>query len=209
MTNDTRTIHSMVLRVLSEKFSGSQPALARALGVSQQAVSQWVLGKTSPRGERAEAILQWIASLDAGESPDSPSVDIPRLRVEASAGPGSFTDEAASVEMVRISKAWLSAHLSCPHNCLAIVTAKGDSMEPTFKDGDLLLVDTSAELDRDAVFVFSSAGRLFVKRLQRRLDGSLVAISDNRAHYEPFPIPADTEIHIHGRVLCVWKIDKL
>lgn len=200
------TEHEQLNEVLSKLYGGVSARLAKDFGVSAQAVGKWLAG--GGLGPKARAILsEKLAEARGGVSDES--VDVPRLRVEASAGPGSFTDEAASVEMIRISKAWLSAHLSCPHNCLAIVTAKGDSMVPTFKDGDLLLVDTSAELDRDAVFVFSSAGRLFVKRLQRRLDGSLVAISDNRAHYEPFPIPADAEIHIHGRVLCVWKAEKL
>lgn len=145
---------------------------------------------------------------DAVASESETHIDIPRLDVSASAGMGMMFQDDAVVEMMRISSAWLESHVAAPHNHLAIITARGDSMEPTFRDGDLLLVDTSANsANVDAIFVFTAEGQLYVKRIQRT-PGKLTAISDN-TRYAPFQLDASTEgLRFLGRVVYFWRGDK-
>ncbi len=60
----------------------------------------------------------------------------------------------------------------------------------------------------DAVYVLTLNGRLYIKTLQRRPDGKLVMISDNRK-YEPYTIGESDECVIHGRVIVAWNARKL
>lgn len=210
-------IYDKIILVLEKKFGGNMTLMAEPLGVSPQAVQQWIACTTAPRSKSAAQIVQWAGEIEGVEvvrtssSAILPYVDIPRLDVSASAGLGLDRPDAdAVIEMIRVTRAWLSAHVTAPHDSLAIITARGDSMEPAFRDGDLLLVDTSAVLDRDAVFVFAINGQLYMKRLQRKPDGTITAISDNKERYEPFVISASTpDLHIIGRIVCVWKNERL
>lgn len=76
---------------------------------------------------------------------------------------------------------------SAPDN-LALITGYGDSMQPTFSDGDILLVDTGiTEIKIDAVYVMALKDELYIKRMQRRADGTFLMISDNNA-YPPIEV---------------------
>ena len=56
----------------------------------------------------------------------------------------------------------------------------GDSMEPTFRDGDIVFINrTHKEIQKGGIFVISTLAGLFVKRLHLKLDGTLEMISDN------------------------------
>ena len=67
---------------------------------------------------------------------------------------------------------------------LAVVFAKGDSMQPTINNGDSILVDTSKNQVVDgSIFVLRLGDDLYAKRLQKNIDGGITVISDNRAEY--------------------------
>jgi phage repressor protein C with HTH and peptisase S24 domain len=200
------TEHRQFEAILAKIYGGVPARLARDFGVSPQAVSKWQAG--GGFGPKARALLLEKFATLSEPIELSDAVDIPRLTVTASAGPGACVDEVV-VEMIRVTRAWLAANVAAPHNSLAIITAKGDSMEPTFLDGDLLLVDRSATMDRDGIYVFSAGQYVFVKRLQRLPDGSLRVISDNRARYEPYTLGADADFQLHGRVIRLWKSEKI
>lgn len=147
-----------------------------------------------------------LALASALPDADEPYIDIPCLDVAVSAGPGADRPDCDDIiSMIRISKAWLSANVIAAHNRLAIITARGDSMKPTIEDGDLLLVDTSAGVNTDAIFVFSVSDQLFVKRLQRLPDGSVLAISDNQ-RYKDYPLTPQT--NILGKIVFIWHGEK-
>lgn len=94
---------------------------------------------------------------------------------------------------------------------LAVLTAYGDSMEETFSSGDSLLVDRGVrDVKIDAVYVLQRDDELFVKRIQRQLDGSLMIISDNKK-YEPQHVTQGKKNHLQvlGRVVYCWVGRKL
>ena len=83
-------------------------------------------------------------------------ITIPRLDVGASMGRGlSRPDDYEDViDNMRVSTGWLRRNVgsSSPDN-LAVITGYGDSMEGTFSDGDLLLVDRGVtDIKIDASF---------------------------------------------------------
>ncbi len=59
-------------------------------------------------------------------------------------------------------------------------------METQLSDGDLVLVDTNLDSQlANGVFVLSTDAGLKIKRLNRKMDGSIEVISDNKTKYPP------------------------
>jgi len=86
------------------------------------------------------------------------------------------------------------------------IRVDGDSMEPTLKNGSIVFVDrTKKEISKEGIFIVSTPGGLFIKRLNRKVDGSIELISDNRM-YSP-EVLAPSEVNIVGKV--VGEIESL
>ncbi len=86
----------------------------------------------------------------------------------------------------------------------ASVRVAGDSMQPSLLHGDEIIIDRQVcRVDVSGIYVIALRGDLLVKRIQRKLDGSLVVKSDNPA-YEPEVIDASSaeEFRVVGRL--VW-----
>lgn len=137
-------------------------------------------------------------------------IDVPVMNAAGSMGAGLTAPEhEAIVDHMRLATEWIRRNLttiSRPAN-LAVLTAYGDSMAPTFNSGDMLLVDTGvADLKLDAVYVLDRAGELFIKRVQRRMDGALVIRSDNPL-YDSFVMePGElSKLRVLGRVVWAWN----
>ncbi len=104
---------------------------------------------------------------------------IPGYRVQVSAGHGSFPPE--NLEPTRhlaFRRKWLKFR-GFKETDLAIVWAKGDSMEPTINNNDTLVVHLGRNTPADGhIYIFRSGDELFVKRYQSVL-GMWRLISDN------------------------------
>ena len=90
------------------------------------------------------------------------------------------------------------------HYHLKMITGWGQSMTPTIKHGDPLLVDVSIkEFVGDGIYFFSYQGFQYIKRLQMKGKDKFKMISDNRKH-KAEDIFID-ETYIQARVLLVWN----
>ncbi len=131
-------------------------------------------------------------------------VDVPRLALGASAGPGALGHDEQAIGAFRFARSWLRGQGLDPRR-LSAIAVDGDSMEPTLRGGDEILVDTAPRPLRDGVHVVRVDGALLVKRLETGRPGSIVLKSDNPA-YDPIALgPAD--VTVVGRV--VWKGGRL
>ncbi len=80
------------------------------------------------------------------------------------------------------------------------ILVSGDSMEPTLQNGNIIFLDTTKKDPlKDGIYAFSSPNGLFVKRIQKRIDGALDILSDNK-EYPPQIAQKDT-ITILGKVI--------
>lgn len=127
-------------------------------------------------------------------------VDVPRLAVGASAGPGVDPEGELVFDTIRFSWRWLRAMGLQPDH-LSTIVVSGDSMEPTLRDGDEILVDRKPRPPRDGIHVVRLGDSLLVKRLDTGRPGKIVLISDNAA-YPPVEC-AGQDVEVIGRV--VWK----
>jgi hypothetical protein len=126
--------------------------------------------------------------------------EIPRLPLGASAGAGSLARDALPVDRLRFSGRWLRQQGLDP-TLLSVIEVEGDSMEPTLRDGDEILVDRSPRPLRSGLHVIRLDDVLLVKRLEPGSAGTLRVISDNPAY--PRMERSLAEVAVVGRV--VWK----
>lgn len=127
-------------------------------------------------------------------------VDVPRLDLGASAGPGRVAGHEAAFDTFRFSRRWL-VEQGLERAQLSAITVEGDSMEPLLNDGDEILVDCSPRPFRDGIHVVRLGDTLMVKRVASAGPGRVALLSQNFA-YPPVEVAAD-EVTIIGRV--VWK----
>lgn len=210
----------------------SADRLARAVGVSPSAFRKWLRGEAEPSRERlvalADATSVSIAWLTKGEGPEPqfqgvPSTErgvpataangtldlrrfvvLPKRSEAAAAGAGTPQPPNTRSEFIAFGHDWIRDTFGLEPTDLLLEAAVGKSMQPTIRDNDLLLIDvTDRKLREFGIYVLEFQGERLVKRVQRKLDGSLLLISDN-AIYEPERIPAERahEVGVVGRV--VW-----
>lgn len=80
------------------------------------------------------------------------------------------------------------------------INVVGDSMEPTLNSDNIIFIDkTKTDASRDGIYAFTTTHGLFVKRIQRRVDGKLDVISDNKDY--PIQILGKDEVEIVGKVV--------
>ncbi|WP_417571434.1 S24 family peptidase [Parasutterella excrementihominis] len=138
---------------------------------------------------------------------DDDLIYLRRLNVSAccgAAGIQNYEDEAY-VDLMGVSRVWFKENINqIRENGYEIITAAGDSMEPTLKNGDLVVIDRfDTEITkRDGVFCVLIDNDLYLKRVQR-VPGSLRFISDNRL-YDPFEIrlaEVESRVIVFGRMV--------
>jgi phage repressor protein C with HTH and peptisase S24 domain len=136
-----------------------------------------------------------------------PVIDVERYAVAGSMGPGAEPPEMNMVvEHMRLDAGWVRQNLVFTSiNNLKLISGRGDSMAPTIRHGDALLVDVGVtSVESDAIYFFQMRGQLHVKRIQRNLDG-LTIISDNK-QYEKIEVPGDREgdITVLAQIIYWW-----
>jgi phage repressor protein C with HTH and peptisase S24 domain len=131
-------------------------------------------------------------------------VDVPRLALGASAGPGLLPNEELPIGAFRFSARWLREQGLDPA-MLSAIRVEGDSMEATLRDGDEILVDRTPRPLRDGIHVVRTGDALLVKRLDLASPGRVALVSDNPA-YRTIELAPD-DVQVIGRV--VWKSGRL
>lgn len=118
-----------------------------------------------------------------------------RYLQSSSAGYGDFNDDA-SYEMVDLVK-------RPPAGTSFIIAVNGDSMEPTFQDGDLLFVRAQETIQIGEIGLFVIDSHLYIKEA-----GEDSLISHN-GDYSPIYPPEDRGAKVEGKVLGVCTTDYL
>ena len=196
-----------------EESGKSMSAIAREMGVSPQAVRAWKEGISSPSMDRLDDLAratgkssEWM-HLGIGEKEDKQEgiISVPLLEVKASAGNGCINFSEQVVRRIDFFEDWLKRNVRYTNrDNLDMITASGDSMEPTICTGDLLLIDHGInEVLYDSIYVAMVNGEVYVKRFQKTPSRTLLMISDNKK-YQSFELKPEDEIRIIGRVVYYW-----
>lgn len=188
---------------------GSLVRAGEIAGVSDEQVARWRDGKAKPNfGGIAAIAISAGMSLDwlTGNEPAVGTADltmIERLDVEASAGNGALVDNEQALDFVAFQTRWLRRKGINPA-AVRLLNIRGDSMEPTIRDGDIALVDTSIDdIIDNAIYVLVVGNRLLIKRIHILMSGALRLISDNAIYpHEDVPASEAEFVRVSGRV--VW-----
>ena len=209
------------VKTLLEERGISQASFARDIEVSPQALSAWFSGRNQPS---VDAVVKMCTSLSVSPSwlltgrEDSPNhrsivtddfVVIPVFSAQASCGNGNVVETATVVRLIEVNKAWIHRFCGTANmRALNIISVTGDSMSPTLKDGDFIVIDTSAKhAYTDAMFAYMLDDDLFVKRFQRT--GRNLTIRSDNPMYPPVVLtPEDMEygFKVIGRVVTICVV---
>ncbi|HKR93578.1 S24 family peptidase [Novosphingobium sp.] len=200
---------------LADERRVSLAALSRMIGKNASYLQQFVR-KGSPRKleEADRGMLARFFGVDEVElgkgkensfentsfDRDVDWFDVPRLMIGASAGAGARPENEQVFGTIRFSLHWLRG-MGLQVDMLSAIAVTGDSMEPTLRDGDEILVDRTPRPLRDGIHVVRLEDNLLVKRIDTGRPGLVVLLSDNPA-YRSIECRPD-EVQVIGRV--VWK----
>jgi phage repressor protein C with HTH and peptisase S24 domain len=150
--------------------------------------------------------ISWLCGSAEDFQPDArPS--IPHYDIQASAGSGESELVPSQGRYVGFDNEWLARFVPAGAR-LGILDVNGDSMAPTLRSGDSIIVNMNADhietaMAEGGIFVFSIHGSFKVKRLQPLATGDLRIISDN-TNYETETVSADIlaeAVHIQAVVI--------
>lgn len=121
-------------------------------------------------------------------------------------------DDDLVIGTMSIKKDWVDKNLqgiSAPGK-LRFIHACGESMQPTFGGGDILLVDTGVtHPDIDGIYVLEARGELYIKRVSRRFSGQHEVTSDNPLVKTVEVLNGDNQVATRGRIVWGWNGKKL
>lgn len=218
------------LKKAREYLNQGQKEMAALVGAGYRSWQGYEQGTSTPGGQVFEALVRlgfnatWFFSNDVpmliqdqvikGDgrqySLAEPSVEyvhIPRYEVEASAGGGAVIHGEQVVDYLSFRAEWVRNSLGVSVRDLALISVIGDSMEPTLSEGDVVLLDMTTKGVMDgSIYALQLNGGLLVKRIQRKLDGSIVVKPDN-PRYDTEIISEDSAdlLKIIGRVVWVGR----
>lgn len=157
--------------------------------------------------DKIDRMSQVIGSLRPA---NSPSETIKYLPLQASAGGGAVVlDESDGIDM---DIEMLAENLlDIRRRNILLLEIKGDSMEPTLCDKDIVVVDVSDpkphdDPDENRTYVVSIEGELYAKRARWQTGGTLHWCSDNE-RYSPIAVTGEdfNRIKTIGRVAWLWR----
>lgn len=128
--------------------------------------------------------------------------------ISAAAGCGAVvgTEQASTALMFR--EDWVHTELNARPADLCLISVRGNSMEPTLRASDTILIDLRTKVpDCEGIYVLRMGEVLLVKNLQL-LPGSVLHVSSDNPAFKPFTIKLEDvgeEVAIIGRVVWVGR----
>lgn len=201
---------------------------APAAGVNRGFFTNLKTQPISPRSDTLRKLLRYIGKneMDLYEaasgnypmpekSPDtfptrdvaqSETVEITQLDLALPMGPGAEIDDYIEETSISFDLGLLRSFTRSPSDRLRLLKGIGDSMEPTLKGGDLVVIDTTyRSLDfEDKIWAVRIRGLGAVKRLRSAPKGKVRVISDNPNI--PNDLADEADIAILGRVVGAIRI---
>lgn len=203
------------IKNLRKERKVSQEELAKALGISQPSMSLWE-NDDNLSFETAETIAKYfgVSIYDVtGKKPEEYSIynhapdmaEIEIINVTASCGYGLENFHPEVVGRHLISRASLREITNSDSESIKILKIRGDSMQPTINDSDVVWVDISKRnANSDGLYLFCIGNDLFVKRLQVDFINNMKYITSDNPKYKP--IETKEEVYVLGKIISITKM---
>ncbi|MGP7732961.1 LexA family protein [Oceanimonas smirnovii] len=129
----------------------TQDQLAEAASVTYQAVQQWEADKSNPKGKRLDALSSALQCskvwIEFGDEQHEPANVTEGPEIKGKFPLISWVAAGTWHEITEVHPSEASL-FPCPVNCSErtfVLRVQGISMEPLFRDGDLIFIDPEAE----------------------------------------------------------------
>lgn len=191
------------IKRIRERFNLTQDELGEIAGVSGGAVSTWERGTAEPRMGAVQRISDKLniskADIieDKGGINTTTAVRIPVLgRVQAGL-PIEAQEEIIDWEEI-------SPNMAASGEYFAL-QVKGDSMEPKFSEGDVVIVRQQEDAESgDIVIAMVNSNDATIKKLMKYDDGGIALVASNPLYQPLHFYHADilnSSVHIIGKVV--------
>lgn len=212
------------LKEYMQKNNISQGEVAEALRWQKPRVSELLCGKRDFPGSKVYLAAQFfnldleeLTKYNSGYSNEIPSTDgrkpIPRnpeqitIDILDTADVGDKVKNTPPLGQQTISLPVLRRLTEVKPENIRIFITRGDSMQPTISDGDMVWADVSVKTPTvDGLYLFSIQGEVFVKRLAvDTFNHTASIISDNNL-YPPIHVNHPEKIEVLGKVITICKM---
>jgi len=230
------TVVGLKIKSIREAEGLTRSQLSDLIGFSVDSIKQYETGRIKSIGlDKLEKIINhdrfhkyalWLVSdqvetevgqispseLKKGDfkHPTEKHIKLPFYEISASAGVGLLAEVEERPKTISFEPSWLRNDIGvCPNNVF-LMLVDGDSMQPTLKNGSMIMVNRDVDNLSDGVYVMRHDNNLLVKRLQM-LPGGIIRVKSDNSMYDPWEITKSQldgeELALIGRV--VWTGQKM
>lgn len=217
MTNfDQRAVLERLILERREDYASLSRLIGRNSAYIQQFIRRGVPKRLSEGDRHTLARYFGIAEVELGgpghdrgdlSRVSSTLIPVPRLNVDASAGPGAFNDSESGFAHIGFDEKWLRRVSRSKSSDLSVIKVQGDSMTPTLSDGDDILVDAGDGVERlrDGIYVLRRDDALLVKRIAPSPASRRIIIKSDNDSYPSWSDCELGDVDIIGRVVWVGR----
>jgi len=209
-------------RNLLEKANLSQSELARRVGISPTAINKLAVG-TAYGSKHLHVIARELGTTPAyltGETDDPTAGALPApterdiaehldlvaiTEIDQDYGMGgTLTSDYVEERVHHFPRTWIESITASPPALLTISRGRGDSMDPTIRDRDMVIIDRSRRRldEQDAIWALAVGEMGMIKRLRARGD-RVVVKSDNQLVGDEEVL--GDEVTLVGRVVFIGR----
>jgi phage repressor protein C with HTH and peptisase S24 domain len=132
--------------------------------------------------------------------------NIDLLNVRAGAGEGIYNYVIETVDTISLDKSFFRTPINT--NKIKGIQVDGDSMEPTLRDGDYVLIDENINFGTNGIYAIQYGGQILIKRLQFKMDGTILIISDNDKYDKEVFNPKENQLPFEVLGIKILSIQK-
>lgn len=197
---NSREILSANLRALMARRGISRIKLSDELNIKYTTLTDWIKGRTYPRIESIEKLADYFnvnkSDLVEGKDPREISKGIVAVPIIGTIAGGSpiLASENVQGNIFEVKS-------GLPTGPLFYLRVKGKSMEPTIKDGSLVLIHQQPEVENGEIAAVMINNEATLKRVHAT-DGKYILTPDN-PKFKPIVLTPDNDNQILGKAIRV------
>lgn len=197
------------MRARASELGIDAAALQKRLGVPTSSFDNYWKGKriwpTEVLGDLAEKLDTTVDAILLGPNSGSPLDLVTVAEIDLAYGMGgTYSDIPIEREVLHFPRTWLESITTTPPSQLTFARGRGDSMQPTLQDGDIVLIDHSIRTirEQDAIWALTIGDIAMIKRV--RVKGERVSILSDNDRVSPDEVHHE-EINVVGRVVFIGR----
>lgn len=140
-----------------------------------------------------------VCGAEVKTTESSEFVFIPQMSGHICAGTGLEPDNTSDIR-VAFRDEWIRK--KGDSHAMSLITVRGDSMEPTLLQGDVVLINHNHKhvSPQGGIYAISLQGEIVVKRIQISLPDKNLKITSDNKHYDPITAN-EIDVQINGKVI--------